>query len=177
MLKDIRKREKILAIITIVVTLAAIGYNFVIEPLVSRWKTLKDEIRENEVLFTKHRRILRNKDVITRLNAEYSRYLQKKLLTPEEDSAIALSNIEKQASGANVRITNIKPLAVKKLENYNKFTYRVSAESGMGELTKFIYNLQSSEQLLKVERMVLRAKERDPKTIKAMLHITKISVF
>ena len=177
MLKNIAKREKLLGAITAVVVLAALGYNFIIEPLTVRWSILKDEIREKEVLLAKNRRILRNKEVITELNTTYSKYLQIKKLTPEEDSAIALSNIEKQARSANVHITNIKPLAIKKFEDYTKFTYRISAESGMGELTKFIYNLQSSEQLLKVERMVLRAKERNPRTIKSMLHITKISVF
>ena len=166
MLKDIANREKILAVMTIGIALTAIVYNI-----------LRDEIREKEVLLAKHRRILRNKDVITELNAEYSKFFQKRELTPEEESAAALSSIEKQARDANVHITNIKPLGVKKLQNYNKFTYRVSAESGIGGLTKFIYNIHSSEQLLKVERMVLRAKERDPGTIKAMLHITKISVF
>lgn len=177
MLKDITKREKLLGAITLAAALAALGYNFIIEPLAVRWNALKEEIREKELLLTKHNRILRNKDVITELNAALSNYLQKKKLTPEEDSAAALSNIEKEARAANVHITNIKPLAIKKFEDYTKFTYRVSSESTMGELAKFIYNLQSSEQLLKVERMVLRAKERDPRAIKAMLHITKISVF
>ena len=74
-------------------------------------------------------------------------------------------------------MTNIKPLTTKSYDNYSKFTFRITAESRMDELAKFIYDLQSSEQLLKIERMVLRAKERQADTIKAILHITKISVF
>lgn len=177
MFENIRKREKILSVVTIGVALIALTYNFVIEPLAKRWNTLKSGIRDKEILLTKHSRILRSKDEIEKLHSEYTKYFETKKLTPEEESAIALSNIEKAARGANVRITNIKPLTIKNFENYTKFTFRVTTESRIGELTKFIYDLQSSEQLLKTERMVLRAKERKPDTIKAILHITKISVF
>ena len=177
MLENITKREKILGVITISAALAAIAYNQVIEPLVKRWNTLEKEIRHKEVLLAKHSRILRNKNVIEKSHSEYARFFQTKELTPGEETAIALSGIEKLARAANVHITNIKPLATKSFENYNKFTYRVATESRIGELAKFIYDLKSSEQLLKIETMTLRAKERQPDTIKATLHITKISVF
>lgn len=177
MWENITGREKFLGGITIGAALIALIYNFVIEPLTERWNLLEREIRGKEALLTKHTRILRDKEGIERLHSEYTRFFQKELSTPEEESAIALSNIERLGREAKVHITNIKPLATKSYENYNKFTFRVATESGIGELGKFIYDLQSSEQLLKIERMVLRAKERQPDTIKAILHITKISVF
>jgi hypothetical protein len=177
MFKNISRREKFLGSGTIGITLIALAYNFVMEPIVKRWDVLDSEVRSKEVLLTKNTRILRNKDVIEKVHSEYMKFFQKEKLTSEEESAIALSNIEKLARGTNVRITNIKPLAVKGFGDYNKFTFRVTTESRIDELTKFIYDLQSSEQLLKIERMVLRAKEREPDTIKGILHITKISVF
>ena len=177
MLNNITGREKTLAIATIVVVLAALVYNFVIEPLVVRWNNLEEDIRDKEALLRKHNRILRSKEIIEKLHTEYTCYFQTEVLTPEEESAAALSNIEKLARSANVRITNIKPLAIKSFENYNKYTFRVATESRMSELTKFIYDLQSSRQLIKIERMVLRAKERERHVVKAILNITKISVF
>lgn len=177
MLENITKRERYLGLLTVSIAIIALIYNFVIEPLVKQWNALNEEIRDKEVLLTKHTRISRSKDAIERLHSEYAKYLQKEKLTVDEDSAMALSNIEKLARGANVHITNIKPLALKNFENYNKYTFRVTTESSIGELTKFIYDLQSSEQLIRVERVVLRAKEHKPDTITSMLHITKISVF
>ncbi len=177
MLTAITKREKMLATLTVSITVIALIYNFIIEPLAKRWNSLDEEIREKAGLLRKHNRMLRNKEMIEELHSEYTPYFQPEALTPEEDSAIALTSIEKLARKAGVRITNIKPLAVKGLESYNKYTFRVATESTIGELTRFIYDLQSSGQLLKAERMVLRAKEREHTTIKAILNITKLSVF
>jgi len=177
MFKNISRREKFLGAGTIGITLIALTYSFVMEPLAKRWNVLDREVRSKEILLAKSTRILRSKDIIEKVHSEYIRFFQKEKLTPEEESAVALSNIEKIARETNVRITNIKPLAVKGFKAYNKFTFRVTTESRIDELTKFIYNLQSSEQLLKVERMALMSKEREPDTIKGILHITKISVF
>jgi hypothetical protein len=176
MLENITSRERLLGVATIAVALLALTYNFIVEPLIKQWNTLGEEIRKKKLLLTKHNRILRDKEIIEKLYSEYMKYFHAEKLTPEEESAIALSNIEKLARDANVHITNIKPLTTKSFGNYNKFTFRVTTESQISELAKFIYNLQSSDQLLKIERMVLRAKEHQPNTIKAILHVTKISV-
>ena len=177
MLKNITSREKILGGATAAVIAAALFYNMVVEPLSSLWKDLDNEIRESEILLAKHSRILRNREKINRTSKEFSRYFEESVITPEEESALALGGIEKLARSSNVHITNIKPMGVRGYDNHSKFTFKVTSESQITELVKFIYELQSSDQLLKVERMVLRAKERQANVIKAILHITKISVF
>lgn len=173
----ITKREKLLGIMTLFAASIALVYNFIVEPLAKRWTELESGIRDKEVLLARHHRILRNKTEIERLHTEFTKFFQAAKLSPDEESAIALSSIEKLARGANVYITNIKPLTTKSYENYNKFSFRVTTESRISELTKFIYELQSSEQLLKIDRMALMSKERQPDTIKAVLHITKIAIF
>ena len=177
MFSNITKREKTLGIITVGILIAALIYNFIIEPLAQRWSDLEKEIREKEAILRKHSRVLRNKNIIEKMHSEFTEYFEAEKLTPEEENAKALSSIEKLARNARVRITNIKPLAARDFDAYAKYTFRVTTESRIGELTKFIYEMKSSQQLLKVERMVLRAKEREPDTIKAILHISEISVF
>jgi len=177
MIKNISVREKMLAGATIGVIIAALLYNMVTEPFARLWKDLDNDIRESEILLAKHSRILRDRENIRSLNKEYSKFFEESILTPEKESALALGSIEKLARGANVHITNIKPMGMRKYDSHSKFTFKITSESRIGELAKFIFELQSSSQLLKVERMVLRAKERQPDAIKAILHITKISIF
>lgn len=177
MLRNITKRERLLAGATVSITIAAIAYNFIIDPVIGRWNDLDKKIRDKEAMLKKHSRILRDRSNIEKLRAQYAKYFELKRLTPEEESAVALSLIEKTARETRVQIASIKPIAHKSFENYNKFTFRVSTESRMSELIKFVYDLQSSDQLLKVEKMVMRAKENDPAIIKSVLNITKISVF
>lgn len=177
MLRNVTKRERLLVAGTISVALLAVAYNFVIEPVIGQWNSLDRKIRDKEVTLKKHSRILRDKNSIEKMKTEYAKYLGVKKLTPEEESAVVLSRIEKTARDTNVKITNIKPLSYKPFGNYDKSTFRVATESKLSELIKFIYELQSSDQLLKVERMVLRAKEGDATTIKSILNITKISVY
>ncbi|MFH0840247.1 MAG: hypothetical protein V1883_04445 [Candidatus Omnitrophota bacterium] len=177
MFRNITKRERFLALATISAALAALVYNFVIEPIAGQWSELDRKIRDKEVVLRKYSRILRDKDNIEKQRTEYAKYFKSQKLTPEEESAVALSRIERSAHAAKVRITNIKPLSYKSFEYYNESTFRVATESTLAELTKFIYDLQSSDQLLKVERMVLRAKENEPAVVKSILNITRISVF
>ncbi len=177
MFRNIAKRERLLAAAAALTALAAVAYNFIIEPIAGRWRELDLKIRDKEVVLRKYSRILRDKDDIEKERAAYAKYFESKKLTPEEESAGALSRMERAARSSGVRITNIKPLPHKSFECYSEFTFRVAAESTLSELTKFIYDLQSSDQLLKVERMVLRAKENEPATIKSILSITKVSVF
>lgn len=177
MFRNITKRERLLAAAAVSAALAAVIYNFVIEPVIGSWGELDRKIRDKEIVLRKYARILRDKDDIEKERAEYAKYFECKKLTSEEESAIALNRIERAARANRVQITNIKPLSYKSFEYYDEFTFRMATESTLGELTKFIYDLQSSDQLLKVERMVLRAKENEPSVIKAMLNITKISVF
>lgn len=177
MFKNVTKREKLLAAVTISVAVTAFAYNFIIDPIIGQWSDLDKKIKDKEGVVKKYSRILRDKEIIERQRGEYAKYFELKKLTPEEESAIALSLIERTAHTTNVQITNIKPLSYKSFGNYSEFTFRVATESKITELAKFIYNLQSSDQLLKVERMVLRAKENDPATIKSILNITKMSVF
>ncbi len=177
MLHNITRRERTLAIATVSIASAALAYTFAIEPVVRQWNDLDKKIQDKEIVLQKYSRILRDRQAIEKTKAEYSKYFEAKRLTPEEESAVALSRIEKTARETNVRITNIKPLLYKPFSGYNKFTFRVVAESKLSELIRFIYNLQSSDQLLKVERMVLRANENDPAVIKSVLNVTKVSIF
>src|SRR3989338_2092602 len=159
MFRNVTNREKFLAIATISVALLALVYNFIIDPIIGQWSELDKKIKDKEVVVKKYSRILRDKETIEKRRAEYAKYLESKKITPEEESAVALSLIERTAHTTNVQITNIKPLSYKSFGNYSELTFRVATESKITELTKFIYNLQSSDQLLKVERMVLNAKE------------------
>ncbi|MBN1872576.1 MAG: hypothetical protein JW800_08390 [Candidatus Omnitrophica bacterium] len=177
MLKNISKREKILAGLTIGVAVVALSYTLIIEPLVSRWRKLEEDIRDKEVLLVKHSKIIRDKGKLENIHKEYAKYFQGGSLTKEEESALALSNIEEIARRTNTYITNIKPLTAKDFDNYSKLTFRVTIECDISSLTKFIYDLQSSEQLMKIDSVVLRAKEKSPDIIKAVMNVSKISVY
>lgn len=177
MFRNISQREKMLSAAVISAALLAVIYNFIVEPAAGQWSALDQKIRDKENILRKYSRILRDKDNIEKRMTECAKYFETKKLTPEEENAIALSRIERAAHAAKVQITNIKPLSHRMFEYYNEWTFRIAAESKPSELIKFIYDLQSSDQLFKVERMVLRAKENEPATIKSILNITKISVF
>jgi Type II secretion system (T2SS), protein M subtype b len=177
MFRNVTKREKLLAVSTISVAVIAVVYNFIIDPIIGQWNSMDKKIRSKEITLEKYARILRDKNSIEKLRGRYAKYFETNRQTPEEESSAALSVIEQVARRTNVRITNIKPLSSKSFGSYNRSTFRVAVEAKLTELTKFIYDLQSSDQLLKVERMVLTAKESEPSVIKAILNVTKISVF
>ena len=169
-INNFSNREKKLALITLAVVMGALTFNFALLPVISGWSYLNKTVSDREAVLTKYARILSDKDEIEELGGLYSKYYVKQI-SPDEENAIALSAIEKIANNAGVIITNIKPLSFKSEEYYRKATFRVMTESTLEGLSKFIYDMQLSDQLLKVERMVLRAKENAPSTIKSVLNI------
>ncbi len=169
-------RERIFAIGTVAAAMLALLYVFVCEPLYSKWKGLDADIDKKRNILVQSERVLEARDRIERRYAAYEDFLAAQKLSDEEVDAVMLGVMDSLASQSSVAITNVKPLGAKDEGQYKKFTIRVSAESSMVNLMKFVYDLQSSKQLLKVERMTLRAKARKSDIIQATLHVTKINI-
>ena len=174
-LQRLSQREKLLLFSTLGILLAAGMYGLMLEPLVSKWKSLNEEIVQKTILLNKNLRTLQKEKPI---REEFEKYSQHTGFegTDEETIASLLKVIEEKASATSTYITNIRPRPIRETPFYKEFIFEVIAESSLDQLAKFIFELQNSKELLKVRRMTLTMKSSKRQALKGVMEISKISV-
>ena len=135
---DFSKREKILLFLTISFAVAFLSYNFVFHPMGLNFETLNKEILTKEMQLRKNVKILSQKENIQNEYMEYSQLLRQKS-SNEQEMATLLSEIESVAREIAIRITDMKPRAIRGIDFYNRLAVDVEVEAKLSEITKFIY--------------------------------------
>lgn len=169
------KRERILIIATITIVLSTISYTLIIEPLIRTYFKLNHQIKASSLKLERNYKILKRQDYI---NTEYEKYssLIKPSSSEEEEIASMLKVIEAKARENNIFITNIRPLPAKDKVYYRELTFELIAEAGIDRLVKFIYDLQTSGNLLRARKLTLTSSYTKSDVIKAVIEITKPSI-
>lgn len=168
-------RERALVIATILILFSTVSYGFIIEPLLRAYSDLSYRIATDAKKLEKNQRLIHMKDAII---AEYERY--SKILRPtgsdEEEIASMLKVIEATARNDNVYILNIRPQPLKDEELYKIFSLELSAEAEIERLVRFIYDLQTGTDLLRVRRLTISAGSAKSGQLKALMIITKPAI-
>lgn len=174
-LQRFTRRERILVSITIAIVFSTIFYGFVIEPLSRTYSRLNNQIRSGSLKLQRNYKLLNQKDSI---KAEYEKYspLIKPLPSEEEEIAAVLKVIEAIARENNIYITNIRPQPVRARLYYDELTFELIAEADIENLIKFIYDLQTSKNLLRVKKLTLSSTSTKDNLLKAIMEITKPSI-
>lgn len=162
-------REKILLYCTIGLILCSLCFNSFIVPLLKENSMVNKEIALTRVKLKKYLRLLSQKEKIN------SRYAQLSL-TPaqnmqKEDPALSvLSELERCAKDAGVRIIDIRPLAPTNALA-NEMAIDVRVEARIEGFLKFTYSVERSALLLEIQSLLLTAKP-DSTLLEASLSIT-----
>lgn len=174
MLKQLSKREKRILVSVIVLTIAGLCYNFLVEPLFTRWRSTDSRIELIKVRLKKSLLLIKEKQ---KVDVEYSTYEQKLKSkgSNEQDISLILDEIEKIASGSGLNITSMRPKPPNQKDYYSKFTVEIETESDMSSLMRFIYNIKNSPQILKIEKLNLNTRSsRQGVAIRASMLISKL---
>lgn len=152
------------------------GYNFVVEPVVKSFSEITGDIETGYLKLEKSYRLLQRKNIITDEYEKYEDYIDP-AGSEEEELASMLKAIESIASTNKIRITNIRPQPTKSRDIYKLFVFELSAEADITQLSKFIFDLQSSANLMRVTRLTLKSSLNKGNLLSASLEITKPSMF
>lgn len=177
MIFNLSKREKRISLLTGGVILFALLYNFLFEPMVKIWVDLDKQILTKEIRLKKNLQTISQREIIESKYARYVGLIPVGGESPDEKRAAELlSEIERIASDAAVRINEMKPRQVKDFESYRKFTIELETEASIADLLRFIYDLESQPRFLKVEKLRLNAKDTQSHILKCYILIMQISV-
>ena len=175
-LSKLSKRERYITYITTVIIVFFFFSRVMLRPIINKLNDLNQEIAIQEKRLEKSLNILVQEDAI---NSNYKKYVKnlKQTSSDEEEIAELLSEIEQIAKKAGIFISDIKPLPVKKIDFYKEYVVELEAESEIAFIIDFIYQLEKSPRLLKVEKFHLTPKKEKGKDfLKAQMSISEILV-
>jgi len=169
------KREQILLGAAVIIITVAVSYSFVIDPLAGAFFRLNRQIETGLLKLDKSYKLLGMKEAITAEYNNYEGYI-KPVRSEEEEMASMLKAIESIARKNGISITNIRPQPVKARTFYKEFIFEINAEADIGNISKFIYELQTSENLLRVTKLTLTTSYAKTRTLKAVMEVSRPSL-
>lgn len=147
----------------------------VARPLWSFYVSVEDQTRAQEQKLMQNMLNITRKDAIEKEYEEYQKFIHVPG-THEEETAAMLREIEKIARSNEVVVVDMKPKETKDQQYHREYTVELDVETEMAPLLRFIYELESSLQLLRVGEAKLSLKGKDQPVVKAKMTITKMLI-
>jgi type IV pilus assembly protein PilO len=169
------KREKLIVYFAIFFASLTVLDRFIINPISHKIKSLDNEIKEKELSIQSNSRILAQKDRILAEANKYSSFLSGNLSEEEEITSL-LKEIEAFASKSSVYLVDIKPASIKNIGSLKKYFINLNCEAQVEQLAEFMYNIESSNKLLTIERYEISPRSKDSSIAKCSMVISKIAM-
>lgn len=175
MLTKLSKRERLFLYAVIIFVVCALTDRLVIRPIGNRFRQLDEEILLQEKLLGKNIRNLSQGKATVNEYKKFEDYL-KPAGSDEEEMAKFLSNIEGFARKSTVYLVSIKPRPIMKIDVHKKCIADLESEADVEALIDFLYQIESSKNLFKVEKLQLVPKSAGSSIIKGYMVVTKILI-
>ena len=173
--EKLSQKEKLGLSLAFLVLAVAATDRLIVSPIRLKFRRIDQSIKISEKQLAHDLRNVRLQGPITEKFEQYAPYVERSG-SDEEEVAKILGEIESLARQSNVYLANVKPLTSKEIEFYIEYAVEIEAEADIERLTRFLYDLNMSNQLLRVEKLRLSSQKKGEKTLKASLLITRILV-
>lgn len=167
------KRERTFFYLSVSLIMIMVLQRFVFQPLSDKLTTLEQEIRAREVSLIKGLRVDKQRDQILKEHKRYEGYL-KIGGSDEEIISQFLREIERLGRESGVSLLDIKPQSTNKKSIYKEYIIEVRLEAPMKDVIGFLYHLNNSSLLLKVEKFILNLKDESTDILKISMLISGI---
>jgi hypothetical protein len=167
------KEKKVLAFAAIIV-LAALFDRLLVAPSMNRLRLIDDNIAEQQKVIGQNVRFLAHRDRIIQEAAAYKDFYTKNVQTEEAVIADFLKKIESLATKSQVALAKVSTDGQDYQKDYLKYFVTLDCSGKLENITNFLYAVNSSPELLKVEKMNLLANARDAEKIQATITISKM---
>lgn len=171
-LSELSKKKRHILYIAVTLIIAVFFDRVILQTAKNRIKKLNNGIFIQEKKLQKYLHTLSQEDLVT---SEYQKYTEgiSQVHSEEEEKLKLLSEIEKIARNASLLLKNIKPGVTKKIGFYRKYTVEIEVESEINYLVDFIYQLEKTSRLLRIEDFRLQPKEKKSTILKVRMTITE----
>jgi Tfp pilus assembly protein PilO len=169
------KRESTIFYISLSLLLFFILERLVFRQLANRLSSLSQEIQATETKLARGLRAQRQKDAILKEYKTFEDFL--KLNGSDEEIVSAfLREIEKLSRDAGISITDIKPRSTKRVGLYKEYIIEVRLDATFKDLVKFLYRLNDSNFLIRVDKLSLNLTDEKSEILKISMVINGIAL-
>ena len=166
------KREKTVLYVTAVVLSVTLADRLIISPIIDSIKNLNVSIADKETEIRKSMRILSYKEVIDADGKKYGALMQSQKTEDEEITSI-LKEIESLGSKSGIDLVDMKPAGTEQSGATKKYLINLNCEAEMEEFVDFLYNVETSNKLLTVEKFQVSPVSKDSSTARCKLTVSK----
>lgn len=172
-LSRLSKREKEVFYFAVCVVSLVFLDRVVVAPIFSRIRLLDEKIQGQEELIRKNARILAEKERIEATIKEYDKY-SRAPLSPEEETAYLLGEIEKLARKTSLYVIDMKPVGVKEDAVSRTYSVDLNCEAQMEQILAFMHEVEGSTLIFFVESFNISSKSKDSSIAKCNLRISHV---
>lgn len=168
------KREKKIFYITLIVLACALFFKLVLGGMFGLDRRLTQELEAKVIALKRARQISKKgsaqKDYETLVAA------LKIEKGPDEEMARLFSEIEDKAKKSAVNILNIRPQEIEDKKFYKRFALELRLEGSSKDIIQFIYYLESSPLLLRIDKLTLSSRSAQKSPLNCELAISRIAI-
>ena len=168
-------KEKLGLSLAFAVMAIALLDRLIIGPVRVRFQRINQAIKTSEKQLAHDLRNVHQKGQISKQFDKYVEYVQRSG-SDEEEVAKILGEIESLARQSKVYLANMKPQTPKEIDFYKEYAVEIEAEGEISSLVAFLYQLNMSTQLLRVEKLRLSSNKKGDKMLKASMLIIRVLV-
>ena len=145
----------LLFFIVLPVTLVGFILNIVIiKPIKNLANDMEVEIENSKQRFQKQLKLIEKSKKLEKESEEYLESFRQTVSDGQAMSSI-LAEIEATASENGMKVSDVKPKRVKKVDFYNQFSVSLSINGQLKDIARFLYALQNLPHLFNVDEFVL----------------------
>src|SRR3989339_37041 len=159
-------RERMYFYITAVIITLFLVDRFIFGMMLGQIAKLDEQIYTFKNELDDNKRVISSKNIITKESELYGRYLAKEE-NPERELPKIINALTIQSNLIN---SELKPIQSK---DSNKFLVELNAEGTMKDVVSFMYNLNTVQSLLKVEKIDISPRAVKSETLKIYILISK----
>lgn len=171
-LTHLSPRERIFFFVTGMIVIVFISDRIVIQPIFNTFRSMELGVENLQSDIKKSIKLLSQKERLLREQKEYEVFASG-TRSPEEQAVALLQHIEELANRANVNLLYVKPASTKEEGAEKKSVATLECEGRMEEIVRFFYEIENSNQLLKIEKYVLRPTAQGSTVVKLAATVSR----
>jgi Tfp pilus assembly protein PilO len=174
-LAHLSKREKLILSYSFIFLSLAFLDRIILGTVSGKIKSLNQEIQTRQSEIKRNLRVLAQKKRIEIQRVNYSSYLEKEK-SENEEVTVFLKEIESLASKSGISLVDIKPGGVKEISQSKKYLVNLNCEAKMEQIAEFMYNVESANKLLTIEKYQINPKSKDTNLARVSMVISKLVI-
>ena len=163
-------------VIAALFVLLALFYRLLLGPSLGRMKELDESIAKEEDVIKQNMRFLGYRERIVNEASAFKAFYTQDVRSEDEVIADFLKKLELMGTKAKVDLSKISPAGQDYQKDRVKYFATMDCSGKLEDVTNFVYTINNSQELIKVEKMALSGNARNAEVVQASLTVSKMIV-